>query len=338
MKNKITLCEIAKKAGVSKSSVSLALKDRYGINSKTRAKILMVAYEMGYDFKAYYKSIGKKLKKIALLIAYESCVSEFYWKEIILEIEKEVIENGCVLDIINFNKDENYQSLLFNLKTDTCLGCVIIHHNDSELMRALQNENIKSIVIEPKYYSNTDCVCLMPNDYVGETKVADYLYKLGHRDICFLGNIFHNYTFMQRFNGFNDYFKTKKDVKLTAITDSNAAYSLQNTDFDKFESVFKQERCPTALVCVEDQLAIECVQRIQKLGKKVPEDVSVVGYGNNQEIYEFSPIITTTKFNRSIFGQFISDYLIKNKYGENIVFSIQIAVDLVENETTKRIL
>lgn len=337
MKNKATFRKIAEKAGVSKSSVALALQDKYGISSKTRAKVLMSAYEMGYDFKEYYGKIGKKLKKIALLIAYDYCVSEVHWKEVIVEIERSAIENGCVLEIINFNDYEDFNALTFELKTDTYLGGIIIHQNDLDLMQALKEANIKCVVIEPKFYMNTDFTCLMPNDYVGMSKAADYLYKLGHRKICFIGNIFHNDTFMQRFNGFYDYFRTKEDAEIITIINSNASYELQNTDFDAFEKVFRRKEFPTALVCANDALAMECIQRLKKLGKRVPDDISVIGYGNTKEIYEFSPVITSMKIDRSMFGQFIADYIIKNNYGTGIAFSFQISVDLIENETTKGI-
>ncbi|MGN1099064.1 MAG: LacI family DNA-binding transcriptional regulator [Christensenellales bacterium] len=332
MAKKVTIREIAEKCGVSKSTVALALQDKYGVNSSKRAKILLVAYELGYNFEENYKKHRIKLDKIALIIPYDYCVRETYWSGIIEAIEKSVVGNGCFLDIFNYAEIADLNEFACKLKIEGYLGVVIIHHNNEDLMSALSKQDLSCIVIEPKYYTKGDFISISPNDYVSSRRVAEYFYKKGHRKLCFFGNIFHNDTFMQRLNGFADFCKLNKEVEFVAITDENMRYELQNSDFDTFKKVFSMKDAPTALLCATDTLALLVIDELKKLDKKVPEDVSIICFGDKDRD-EGEPFLSSLSVNMEFFGGFVSDCFILKKYPKKFKFCFQIVMDLTENKS-----
>ena len=93
---KVTIRDIAQKMNISKSSVSLALNDGYGINSETRDKILLEAHQMGYDFSKTKKRYNNV---ITILIGDSSQTRDTFWKDIYLGIESIAMEKKLLINI-----------------------------------------------------------------------------------------------------------------------------------------------------------------------------------------------------------------------------------------------
>jgi len=290
----VTIKDIAKKAGYSVTTVSRALNGYDDVNVDTREKILAIAQELGY----YPNRIAQQLvTKKANTFA-------------VFTLDRQTFQNQFITLLISGLMDElalsDYNLLLFPSQrlmsaeevAGMCRqrgvgGAVImgLRMNDpvvSELPRANFPAVLVDIPVQGKKagYVSSDNIA-------GAVEAVGYLRSLGHREIGFVNGHREAWVSRVRLAGF------RKGLEEQGLPFSQDF--VYEGDFSK-ESGYAgaqalMKSCPglTALFAASDLMAVGAVEGLSAMGIRVPEDVSIIGFDDQEYARHTRPALTTVR-------------------------------------------
>jgi LacI family transcriptional regulator len=296
----MTINDIAKLCGVSKGTVNRALHGKPGINSATKERILAMVKEKEFrpDYRARSLATGKTYT-IGLLIPN---VENQCFSMIGTIIEADFWKRGYFLTLAISNddadKEERYLSLFVDRKVD---GLVLfpVSRDTTALERVLAAGIPTVLILNDLPEVQTNAVTV--NEYGAIQGIVNYLVGLGHRNIAYIDG-YRRYS-----KKYNDYVNKER---FRAFSDTLAAYSIpfgeqnyveflpeyyQQGDARVVSRVFRGSDPATAVVCFHDRIAIWLQTRLIREGLKVPEDVSITGFDDIDELSDVIPGITTVR-------------------------------------------
>ncbi len=316
---KATLYEIAKKAGVSISTVSRALNnDKTKPASKSTAeKILKIAYEIGYispeSTGARSMSAGTSPKSHTLLCLLSNTVfnyNDYFYTEIINGIEEEALFHGYQLSKLLSSTELDSATTHRVIEKQTYDGVILLGRFDKHKVEFIKSctSNIIYAGLNRINAGFDEVIC---DAYDAVNSVVDYLVDCGHRHLGFIGLMTDDSASgvnEHRFTAYKDALVRHKlplemdyckNVELKSDLAYNAAIELA-----------KDKQLPDAIVCATDYIAIAVISALRNCGIRVPEDVSVVGH-DDMDLSEFmQPKLTTTNMQKSELGKFAVKILI----------------------------
>jgi LacI family transcriptional regulator len=150
---------------------------------------------------------------------------------------------------------------------------------------------------------------VLPDDREGGRRAAAHLLDLGHRDIAFLGGPADDFAAGEREAGLDDALRAAsadpaRVVRRNGDYGSRSGYRITNELFDTGR--------PTALVCGNDQMALGALLALHERGLRVPDDVSIVGYDDQEALADaIHPTLTTVRLPHREMGLRAAELLVK---------------------------
>jgi LacI family transcriptional regulator len=276
---KITISEIAKIAGVSRTTVSRVLSGGSFVNRNTKYKVLEIIEKNEYNPSIIAQSLRThKTRTIGLVLA--DIENMFYSR-----VAKGVIDAAEIkkYNVILCNSNNDIDSEERDIRTLMARGV------DGLIITtvALKMKTIENLIEREFPFILIDCKIDSPgvnyvvnDDYYGAKLATRYLIELGHRKIFFLGDK-KLLSLKERFRGFKDTLKENNiEVNNTFMMDK----FINIFDIYTIEKIFghliNQEEKITAIFAGNDYLAIKLIKVINDYGLRVPEDISIIGYDN----------------------------------------------------------
>lgn len=312
MAKAIKLSDIAEVVGVSTVTVSKALSDKAGVSDEMRAKIKEVADELGYVTKSTVKSHLLETNNIGIIIPgrfFEN--SSFYW-QFYHRIVSLLSEYGyfSMLEIITGEAEKSLEipKLIQDQKVD---GIILIGQAHRGYIDHIAQLPVPSIVLD-SYDAHTEYDTVISDGYYGMYILTDYLLKMGHRRIGFVGTILSTSSITDRYFGYCK-------ALLEAGIQPNPEWIIPDRgESEKILSEFNlPENLPTAFACNCDLTAYYLINQLNERSIKVPEDISVVGFDNYLYPQLSDVAITTYEVNMDDMVKCCVDNLlkkIKNEY------------------------
>ena len=294
---KITMQDIADRLKISKSLVSLALNDKYGVSSETRYEILKTAVEMGFDFNYKYREnnpIDKR--RILVYINKEELIHNTYWSGIFQSIEKILSEENYKFIIQVWDSDDFPLESMKRLINSNNEGILVINEVPESIFKILSEIRIPVVFVDGKKYNDKEFDNVRTNSYLGGFLAAEYLIEMGHKKFAFVGDKDFSISFRERYYGFRNYLDEIKNAKFYgSCVQSTYDKSSEYVGESSIIEMFKKDDRPTALFCANDRLAMFAYGELEKIGLKPYEDVSIIGFDNSPESYEINPKLTSIK-------------------------------------------
>lgn len=268
----VTLKDIAKVAGVSYATVSRALSNHPDVSPETRERIKKIAKEMNYVPDPSARGLkGKNTNMIGLVVPD---ISNPFFSELALGVESFANEHGYCVFLCNTNwdyeREKTYVDILKAKRVDGVIISSVIenatHHKKLSLPLVYITEGPRSDDI---YYVGID-------NKAGAVLGVEYLIKLGHKDIVYIGGSEKTSTNRERFEGYKETMQRHGYTVKANLRTSNS-FSQESGYKAAMEMLIKSE-IPTAVFAVNDIVALGVIQAIEEFGLKVPEDISVVGF------------------------------------------------------------
>lgn len=325
--DKITILDIAKEINVSTISISRALSGQTGVSDELRNKIIDKAKEMGY-----LKT--KNNSDINILVLHRSpfLQDSSNHSHMIQGIQEAIQTLGCGYDLELADKERQEKLYLPNKieKNINYDGLVFIGRFDVKYFDFIAKK-IRNQVSFAGYSPSFECDSVWYNFNNSGYKQCEYLIKMGHKKIGFLGNQ-------------NSYVNKEKSLGISlALEDHNLEVKddFFVDDEDLEINVFKlieQISIPTAMICQSDYIAIKFVKLLLKEGIKVPEDISIIGSGNTEMASLSIPSLTTLDLNIDYACETAVSLLLKRISNPNKPYeSVFINSTLIERESVKKI-
>ncbi len=293
MKPKLTLKQIAKELDVSISTVSKALRDSPEIGEDTREKIK--AFAKFYNYKPNNIALSLKNRKTKTIGIIIPEIVHHFFTTVISGVEKVANEKGynvlVCLSNNSFDKEVLNMEMLANGSTDgfiLSLAKETMQKEDYHHLYEVINQGMPLVLFD-RVVENIPCDKVIIDDVAGGKKAVQHLINIGCKRIGLISTVDYvsvgklrtqGYTEALRENGF----EIEEDLILKIE-------EMENSD-GEIEAFLKDKELD-GIFAVNEHFAISAIKTIQENGRKVPEDVSVVGFSDGELSKRFIPSLTT---------------------------------------------
>lgn len=312
---KITIDDVAKKAGVSKGTVSAVINGKTTVKAETRDLILDVMKELNFRPKGVARNLKNNVHDKSIGIIIKDINYPFYTS--IVSGAKEYA-NGKGYSVIitsseNDHESEKRFSHLFSTKDirGAIIAPIVEGTSEIEHLFKLKMINYPFVLLEDVKGIQANVVAI--NNIRAIKKAVKYLIDSGHTKIVHFAGPAQSTHTQERIEGFRHAFSErtlvfKKDMIVSIGSKHEESY--QNT-LEYFKNLDK-ENYPTAIVCFNDQQALAVMMALKDLNIRVPEDISIIG---NDDIYyaKIYPVpLTTIRAPQHEIGRKAAEILIRN--------------------------
>lgn len=283
-----TIKDVAKLAGVSISTVSRVMNNSKPVSPEARRKVVDAINKL--DFKPNELARSLVMRKSNLVGVIVKDIGIEYMAQLIRGIEE--IGRVYKYDILltsSYGDDKQVENSIDFLATKQVEGLVIITEDVStEILVKLRETRIPFVILDK--YHNYKNIKTVKVDYESEeNKLIQSLADDGHENILMIAGKEENVINESMIKGYEKAVGIEKSYILRIDgTSSDDGYSNAEEAFD----IIKKENI-TAVACVNDEIAIGFINYCVDHGIKVPEDLSVVGFGDNQIASIYRPKLTT---------------------------------------------
>ncbi|WP_063344812.1 LacI family DNA-binding transcriptional regulator [Vibrio jasicida] len=301
MAKKVTMSDIAAEAGVSQSTVSLVLNGSTSVKiaDTTKQKVLETAESLGYKNKKVAHALGRP-QKIALVINGLTSYDPFI--DAINAAREEAWANDFILVTFNYSHDEVLASKIeAEINSGDYAGLVYASSMTRELEQQRVNTALPTILLNCTNESAHETPSVLPADMIGAYKAVSHLTQQGYRRIAMLTGENWMLASQQRREGYRQALIDADIIPNNAYV-AEANWSLKEAHQQTL-ALFNLEQPPEAIFCGSDYMAMGCYQALAELGLKIPQDVAVVGYDNQQIASESFPALSSVELPYSDMGK-----------------------------------
>ncbi|MBK9740754.1 MAG: LacI family DNA-binding transcriptional regulator [Actinobacteria bacterium] len=265
--------DVAARAGVSKSLVSLAMRGSPKVSERSRSLILAAAAELGYRPNAAARSLADRRSHTVGVLVLD--LHNPVFAEILDGVQSEVRTHGYSTMLVTGGADPDLeQAELEKLLEFQVEGLIVIAHRlPGSVLRRIAKE-CPLVVVTRDDVTGPSIDTVRNDDVAGARLAVEHLVALGHRRIVHLSGG-DNRVSQDRRDGYLEAMRTaglagQSCVIDGALTDAGG-YSAAQQALDL-------EPRPTAMFAANDMSALGAIAAVQDRGLGVPGDVSVVGY------------------------------------------------------------
>jgi LacI family transcriptional regulator len=334
-----TIFDVARAAGVSKSTVSRVLNGESGVKEETKNAVEKAIRELKYTPSYLAQGIRTgKTKTIAMVVPE---YTNIFYNEMFRGVEDVALEYGYMVFVCNTERSRSSEMDYIKeiLKRNVDGIIYNTYSNRKEMLDYMKDLSKKlPIVFTNKIFDEQDDVSYVYTDgFSSNRKAVHYLYEKGRRSIGYIRNTSDISVIEDRFEG---YLQGLKDcgipyeekyvyrVKQSLEPD----YIMLGQEAARYYE--KLETLPDAIIAAIDTLAIGCVQQLQKDGIRIPEDVGVIGFDNVALSSLIQPPLTTIGQPIRRMGQKAAEIIIAKLDGKDVVDKVVFDGNLILRETT----
>jgi DNA-binding LacI/PurR family transcriptional regulator len=277
----VRLKDIAERVGVSIMTVSKALRDEPDVSAATKTRIKLVAQQMGYVPDAIAQGLRTRTSKLFGLII--SSTSNPIFARIVVAIEERAHELGYdVLLAHTQNIPEREEACIHRFLSRRVDGMFIspVYRMEPEarIYQELLARRMPVVLLGPPAPFCNGFVSVQIEELVASYTMTQHLLKLGHKRIAFLTGPISAPWSRERFEGYRRALR-----EAGADVDDRLVFQAGATMEDGAKAALQMvnEACDaTAIQAVNDLVAIGCANTLFSQGVRIPEDVSIAGFGN----------------------------------------------------------
>lgn len=292
----MTITDVAHKSGVSLATVSLALNNKPGVSSETRTRVLEAADLLGYSSKSS-QAMGKnnRLSTLGMIVktdhVYAAYESPFY-SRVIMGIEDACRRNGINLLFVTLPVDEQNcpvetPALLYNENAD---GILMVGTFVDEAVVSMSGRRTPPVVLVDAYSNTESFDTVVSDNFRAAYQAVEYLIGKGHQHIGLIGGEPNCYPSLRdRRNGYIRALK-ENEIAETYIANFNVNVT---RGYDEATWLLKEHPQISALFCINDEVAVNSLRAAQDLGRRIPMDLSVIGYDDIYMAQNTTPPLST---------------------------------------------
>ncbi len=300
--NKVTIQDITKKTGISKSTVSRVLTGKGYVSQSVRDIVLEAVNELGYvPQKSHNKNVNEMVMivscqldsdaQIKLSKTISSSLQEKGYKTVIVSVE---FGSNTIYDYLDYACSKNFGGLII-------LGAL----ETRQLRLSLMNMHCPIVLLNQKIEGIPTCSLMLEDKQAGYD-ATKYLIDKGHKKILFLTGFDNATALADREEGF-----------LKAIKENNISYEIKRTDFkeesaEKIAKELIEMKFPcSAILCATDALLSGLLKVFKKEKIEIPKLVSVMSFENTLLTEIYNPQISVVSYDFNEIGKKMAELLVE---------------------------
>ncbi len=317
----VTIKDVAALAGVSPSTVSRTCKDHSSISRETKEKVRRAMAELGYEPNIQASAIEQPPQLISIILPPSSkdVYENAFYLEAIRGISQYCNGREYISAVVTGKDDGEILQAVRTLAKDERMGGFIVLYSrqDDAVINYLYNEGLLYVLIgKAKQYAN-QTVYIDNDNLLAGREATEYLYRLGHRRIAYVGSEYVMYFSAERREGY-------QQALLAHGLPLNPDYCLEVSGMSidenqTFQKLLERKDRPTAVVASDDILAVALEQACIRQGLSIPDDLSVVSFNNSLFARMTSPQLTSIDVNSHQLGIEAASQLINHMENPNLM-------------------
>jgi DNA-binding LacI/PurR family transcriptional regulator len=313
----IRLKDIAERAGVSVMTVSKALRDEPDVSAGTKTRIKLLAQQLGYVPDSSAQGLRTRTTKLFGLVI--SSLANPIFSRIVLAIEERAYELGYdVLLLYTLNIPEREEACIRRLLSRRVDGLFIspVYRmaNEARIYQELLVRQVPTVLLGHTAPFCAQFVNVETDDLLAGYAVTQHLLKLGHKRIAFLAGPPATPWTQARFEGYR---RALREAGMDV--DDKLVFQAGRTIEDGAKAasqMLNEGSDATAVQAINDLVAVGCAEVLAKQGLKIPDDVSIAGFGNTMLSEYFRVPLTTTRQPKHRLGMAAMDAMLQLMRGQ----------------------
>lgn len=307
---RVTISDVAARAGVSTATVSYVLNHSNRVSEETKRRVLEAVRELGYQPNALARGLVKdQTMNIGLVIPHtaEYVFSDPFFSELLKGVGTVVTRHGYFLLLSLLTETSDFTSVISALVSQRRVDGIIIVATPREgrEIAELKKGGIPFTVIGPNLMPDVSSIDV--DNEEGSYMATRHIIELGHTRIGYITGDMRYDSAVQRYRGFQ---KALEDAKLEAVGVFMGDFTQASGVLGARQLLKDQNNPVTAIVCASDLMAHAVLKEAKQLGYSIPEDLSVIGFDDIPMSQECQPRLTTIRQPITVMGRLASEQLI----------------------------
>lgn len=307
---RVTIQDVAAAAGVSYQTVSRVINDRPDVAEETRRRVWQVIEELGYQPSAIARSLVSKRTHTLGLITAD--FSDYFFSQVIVGAEVEARKQGYFFMLCSTERnpadEPEYLRLLTERQVDGILFARPSTEEDSRHIVSLIQQGVP--LVTTAYWLPGEKLTVVDVDNVdGGLQATECLIELGHREIGMITGPTGWKSVNERTGGYKLALE-KAGISFDVSLIEHGDWSYQSGYVAMGRLLAKAPQI-TALFAQNDQIAIGAMRGLREAGRRIPDDVALVGYDDIPAAAYCHPPLTTIRQPMQQVGEVATQLLIE---------------------------
>lgn len=343
--------DIAKIAGVSRTTVSRVINNSANVSEETRERVLEVINKNNYVPDASARKLaGIKSKTIGLFIVdIRSGESEGggdrvtfspYYSSFTGSIIDNAAKHGykVLVDLVsNMSMYEDVKQVFYD---KTIVGGIFIGQgNDDPIIEEIIDSGYKVALVDQSLNSHKaiykKSLIVNSDNFTGAYEAIKYLIKLNHKNIAHITGDMEKFSSVERFQGYKQaLLDSNIEIKNSLIV---KGVFLESSGYNATKKLLSKQK-PTAIFLGDDIMAIGAMKAIKELGLRIPEDISIIGFDDIEIARHLTPTLTTLRMKIPEMASIVVNTLITSIDNElDFSASYTVPVELIKRESCMKL-
>lgn len=323
--NLSTILDVAKVAGVSRSTVSRVISGNGVVKDETRKAVEDAIKQLSYT--PSYFAQGIKTGKTKILAMIVPDYSNVYYNEMFRGVEKAALKHGYMVMICNTERSSsgeiNYTEKLLKRKVDGIIYNTYKKNRDNVDYFIELSKTIPVVFMDHLPWGDADVPYVLTEGYESSKKAVKYLVDTGKKRIGYIRMPPYISVVHHRYDGY------KQGLIESGIKpDGDIVYQCPQNEVGKTHieigyegalALMTQPNPPDAIMTAVDIMAIGVIKYLKEAGFRIPQDVSVLGFDNIALSTIVEPSLTTIAQPTMVMGEEAANILFAKIDGDNNV-------------------
>ncbi len=273
-----TMLEVAKRAGVSKATVSRVLSGNGYVSQETKDRVFQAVAESGYRPNLLARNLATKKTQTLGLVVTNTLYHGVYFSELLYHVARMTEDKGRQLILADGKHSAEEEREAIQYLLDLRCDAIIIYPrflSVDEMDEIIENHERPIMVLNHRLRRNASH-CVWSDQKASAMMAVEKLIALGHREIAFITGSLDSPTGVERLSGYKDAL-ARGGIALNDSLIVEGRWTPE-TGAAGVETLRQRRVGYSALVASNDDMAVGAMKQLHQLGVKVPEQVSVVGF------------------------------------------------------------
>lgn len=288
-----TIVDVARDAGVSVSTVSRVMRDHADVGAATRAHVREAIDRLGYRPSPIARALVSGQSRLVTLLV--SDISNPFYPQLAKSVEQEAKQAGYAVVICNTEdrtaETRRYVERLLRQGLEGVIHASVAH--DEQVLLSLMADE-RRVVFTNRRPAQPAVSYVVSDNEGGAAELTRHLLSLGHRRIGFISGPKYARNATERLKGFRH---AMKEVTDTQMFVADGDFSVESGRRAVVEWM-KDKRAPTAMIGVNDSVALGALEALVDSRLRVPDDVALAGFDGTQ--LSASPLLSLTTVDQHI--------------------------------------
>ena len=302
LKQKVTIDDVAKAAGVSKQTVSRAINNKGEISTRTREKVMAIVKKMGYRPNRMAQAMNTSRSHMIGLVVPD--ITNPFFPELVRAVQDAAMANGYTALICNIDETKEVE-VLYDLVAHGIDGLITFTHQASETAIAgFANKFGPLLIINREFdllIDHPNVTNLVVDNLNGAYQAVTHLIELGHEKIGMLTNTHFPSDKTRRVQGY----RQAMDEKKLALSDDLIVGQEPTLagGHEATKTLLAQRPDITAIFTYNDLMGLGAIRACRDLGLSVPNDISVIGFDDIQLSSMVTPALSSIQVDKYEMGK-----------------------------------